>query len=207
MILDLHCHTKFSPDSWSEPQALIRRAKELGIDGIGLTEHYSYRASEGVEKLAEKEEFLVLRGVEVSTDRGHLLVYGVKNDKWNCWSQDHYLRVEEVIARINDMGGIAIPAHPYRGMEFTSFGDAIFHLEGITAVETHNGNNSWDEDALAQRAAKIMKLPTIGGSDCHEKRNLGRCITEFQNSINTIDDLIKEIREGRCWGKYFNSYR
>lgn len=207
MIIDLHCHTKFSPDSWAEPLALIRRAKELGLDGICLTEHYSYRASEGVERLAEQEEFLVLRGVEVSTDRGHLLVFGVKNDRWNCWSQDRYLRVEEVISRINQVDGVAIPAHPYRGLEYTSFGDFIYQIQGIAAIETHNGNNSWDEDALAQRAAKLLRLPTIGGSDCHEKRNLGRAVTEFPNPISNIDDLIKEIRQGRCWGKYFNSHR
>lgn len=105
MWIDTHCHTKYSYDNWLEPLDLIRRAKSLGLDGVCITEHYSYEASEPVERIGREEGLLVLRGVEIATDRGHLLAYGVVDDGWNIWNRDSYLPLEEVIERINDLGG------------------------------------------------------------------------------------------------------
>ena len=96
-----------------EPLDLIRRARALGLDGVVITEHYSYEASAPVEQVGRDEGFLVLRGVEIATDRGHLLAYGVEDDGWNIWGRDSYLPLEEVIERINDLGGICAPAHPH----------------------------------------------------------------------------------------------
>lgn len=73
MWIDTHCHTRHSHDNWLEPLDLVRRAKQLGLDGVCITEHHSYEASAPVEAVARGEGFLLLRGVEISTDRGHLL--------------------------------------------------------------------------------------------------------------------------------------
>ena len=80
MWIDCHCHTRFSYDNWLEPLDLIRRAKAIGLDGVVVTEHHSYEASAPVETIARDEGFLLLRGVEISTDRGHLLAYGIEDD-------------------------------------------------------------------------------------------------------------------------------
>ena len=82
MWIDTHCHTKYSYDNWLEPVALIRRAKALGLDGIVITEHYSYEASAPVEAIVQGEVLLLLRGVEIGTDRGPRLVYGVEAYAW-----------------------------------------------------------------------------------------------------------------------------
>ena len=203
MWIDTHCHTKYSYDNWLEPVDLIRRAKVLGIDGVCITEHYSYDASEPVEQVGRDENFLVLRGVEISTNRGHLLAYGVENDRWNLWGRDNYLPMEEVIDRINELGGICIPAHPFREVGLSSLLERILDLEGIAAVETHNGNNSDDDNHLAIRAAKLMNLPTLGGSDCHKTAAVGRCVTEFFSPIRCMTDFIAAVRGGHCRGLYF----
>ena len=72
MWIDCHCHTKHSYDNWLEPLDLVRRAKAIGLDGVVITEHHSYEASAPVEAVGRDEGLLVLRGVEISTDRGHL---------------------------------------------------------------------------------------------------------------------------------------
>ena len=61
MWIDTHCHTKFSYDNWLEPLELIRRARALGLDGVCITEHYSYEASAPVEALGREEGLLVPR--------------------------------------------------------------------------------------------------------------------------------------------------
>jgi predicted metal-dependent phosphoesterase TrpH len=206
MWIDTHCHTKYSYDNWLEPVNLIRRAKFLGIDAVCITEHYSYEASEPVEQIGRDEGLLVLRGVEISTDRGHLLAYGVGDDGWNAWGRDNYLPLEDVIERINSLGGICVPAHPFREVGLASLLKGIFDLDGIAAVESHNGNNSEEDNQLAMRAAVHMDLPTLGGSDCHKTAAVGRCATEFVDAITCMADFIAAVRAGRCRGAYFPGY-
>jgi len=78
---------------------------------------------------------MVLRGVEISTDRGHLLAFGVEDDGWNVWSRNNYLPLEGVIARIAALGGVSVPAHPFREIGLASLLDGLLDLAGIAGVE------------------------------------------------------------------------
>lgn len=207
MWIDTHCHTKYSHDNWLEPVDLIRRARMLGIDAVCITEHHSYEASAPVERVGADEGFLVLRGVEVSTDRGHLLAYGVEDDGWNIWGRDNYLPLQDVIDRINDLGGVCVPAHPFREIGLSSLLEGILGLRDIGGVETHNGGNLDEDNVLAARAAEHLQLPTLGGSDCHKTAAVGRCATWIERRVETIADLVAAIREGDCRGAYFPGWQ
>ena len=206
MWIDTHCHTKYSYDNWLEPVNLIRRAKFLGIDAVCITEHYSYEASEPVEQIGRDEGFLVLRGVEISTNRGHLLAYGVEDDGWNTWGRDNYLPLEDVIERINFLGGICVPAHPFREVGLASLLEGIHGLQGIAGVESHNGNNCEVDNQLAIQAAHQRGLPTLGGSDCHKTEAVGRCATEFSSPVTCMADFVAAVRSASCRGAYFPGY-
>lgn len=206
MWIDTHCHTKYSYDNWLEPVNLILRAKFLGIDAVCITEHYSYEASEPVEQVGRDEGLLVLRGVEIATNRGHLLAYGMEDDGWNTWGRDNYLPLEDVIERINDLGGICVPAHPFREVGLASLLEGIHDLHGIAAVETHNGNNCEGDNQLAIQAAERRSLPGLGGSDCHKTEAVGRCATEFLDPITCMADFVAAVRSGSCRGAYFPGY-
>ena len=207
MWIDTHCHTKYSYDNWLEPLDLIRRAKALGLDGAVITEHYSYEASAPVEQVGRDEGLLVLRGVEIATDRGHLLAYGVEDDGWNIWGRDSYLPLEEVIARINDLGGICAPAHPFRNVGVASLMEGLLELKDIAAVESHNGVNAESDNALAIQAAAALELPTLGGSDCHKTLAVGRCATEFSQPVHDMKSFIAAVKAGACKGAYYPGYQ
>lgn len=206
MWIDTHCHTKFSYDNWLEPLDLVRRAKALGLDGVCITEHYSYEASEPVERIGRDEGLLVLRGVEIATDRGHLLVYGVVDDGWNVWGRDSYLPLDEVIERVNLLGGICAPAHPFRDVGLASLLDGLLELEGIAAVESHNGGNVDSDNNLAIQASAHMGLPTLGGSDCHKTIAVGRCATEFSQPVRDMASFVAAVKAGACRGAYYAPY-
>lgn len=206
MWIDTHCHTKYSYDNWLEPLDLIRRAKALGLDGVCITEHYSYEASEPVEQIGRDEGLLILRGVEIATDRGHLLAYGVEDDGWNRWGRDSYLPLNEVIERINELGGICVPAHPFREVGLASLLDGLLELGGIAAVESHNGSNSSSDNDLAISASAHMDLPTLGGSDCHKTVAVGRCATEFTQAVHDMASFIAAVKAGACRGAYYPPY-
>ena len=206
MWIDTHCHTRYSYDNWLEPVDLVRRAKALGLDGVCITEHYSYDASLPVEQVGRDEGFLVLRGVEIATDRGHLLAYGVEDDGWNIWGRDNYLPLEAVIEHINTLGGICVPAHPFREVGLASLLEGLLDLQGIAAVETHNGGNSDADNALAIDVAEQRVLPSLGGSDCHKVDAVGRCATEFFQPVRNMADFIAAVRAGACRGAYYGPY-
>lgn len=44
--MDYHLHTRFSPDSGSEPEAVCRRAVELGMREICFTDHFDLNEHE-----------------------------------------------------------------------------------------------------------------------------------------------------------------
>jgi predicted metal-dependent phosphoesterase TrpH len=198
MKIDLHCHTRYSNDNFLEPRDLISSARSRGLDGVVVTEHHSFDASRPVEMVARNEGFLVLRGVEVSTDRGHLLLYGVSDDSWNAWGRNNYLRAADVIQAAARSGALVVAAHPYATRDLYALGDGIYDLAGLEAVEVANGRNGPQEDELADTAAERLGLPRVGGSDCHSRREVGRCHTVFENPVTTLVELIREIRAGRC---------
>lgn len=206
MWIDCHCHTKYSNDNWLEPVDLVRRARQLGLDGVVITEHHSYLVSEPVEAIGRDEGLLVLRGVEVSTDRGHMLAFGMHDDDWNVWGRNNYIPIRELISRMAELGGICVPAHPFREIGVASLLEGLLDLEGIAGVETHNGGNSAADNDLAQRAAAHMGLPTLGGSDCHKVGAVGRCATEFLRPVTDMADFMAAVREGACRAAYFAGY-
>jgi PHP family Zn ribbon phosphoesterase len=148
----------------------------------------------------------VLRGVEIATDRGHLLAYGVVDDGWNVWGRDSYLPLQEVIERINSLGGICAPAHPFRNVGLASLLDGLLELQGIAAVESHNGVNAESDNDLAIRASAHMGLPTLGGSDCHKTVAVGRCATEFSQPVHDMAGFIAAVKAGACRGAYYAPY-
>jgi predicted metal-dependent phosphoesterase TrpH len=199
MKIDLHCHSKYSHDNHLEPEELIERAVSLGLEGVCFTEHHSFQNSWPVSRIKIPDGFLVFRGVEVSTDEGHLLVYGVVDDSWNRWGRNSLLRVEEVLKSVHALGGICVPAHPFRGWE--SFGEKIFSIQGFDALETHNGVNRPNQNLLAIEAARKLGLPSIGGSDCHYVHQVGRSYTVFEKRLLSLEQLVAEIKAGNCHGE------
>jgi predicted metal-dependent phosphoesterase TrpH len=198
MRIDLHCHTKYSGDSHLEPEEVIEQAIKLNLDGVCFAEHYSMMPSWPLEKIKIPEGFYVFRGVEISTNRGHLLGYGLMDDSWNIWSNHNYLNALQVMENVHRLGGICVPAHPFRGWD--SFGEHVFKMDGLDAIETHNGLNLGDMNEKAIQVSQLRNLPSIGGSDCHKKEQVGRAFTEFKNHVHTVEDLIEEIRMGNCKG-------
>ena len=193
--IDLHVHSKYSGDNVSEPEEAIVKAIELNLDGIAFTEHYSYEASEPVERLKEKygDSIRIFRGVEFSSAEGHCLIFGVNTDTLPI----KHAPVEDVVRIVNDSGGVLIPSHPYR--IGNSLGDVIRRVKGICAVEGYNGCTMHAYNAKAVEAALSLNLPYTGGSDAHAPEEVGMCYTEFGDGV-ADDDLVLLLKRGNYRG-------
>ena len=88
--VDLHIHTVLSPcaDLEMTPANIVERAKNTGLQIIGITDHNSTKNALLVKRLAEKEGIYVLTGAEVTTkEEVHCLAFFEFEDQLNQFQQ------------------------------------------------------------------------------------------------------------------------
>ena len=73
MKYDLHIHTHHSACSILKPKTILKIAKKVGLDGIAVADHNTIKGGQEVSKANKDKNFEVIPGIEVSTDRGHVL--------------------------------------------------------------------------------------------------------------------------------------
>jgi len=204
MILDLHLHSDRSDDSRAPVEAYLkllqRKREERPLDGIVLTEHRQFDPRRDFRDLEDRYGFLILNAAEIETDYGHVLVFGVNDDIMARFDfTDVRLPAQDVIREVERLGGVALPCHPGRptvGMcaHYESRGP----LDGVIAVEALNGGSKKGEDDRVRELMRQYGYAGFGGSDSHLVSFVGICATEFDAQIRTIDDLVRELRAGRC---------
>lgn len=202
--LDLHVHSsEGSDDAGATVEGYLRwveSRRKLGfrVDGFVLTEHRRYDQSRDYSDLAAKYNAVVLRGVEVETEIGHVLVYGVTPEFLKHFDlSDISLPYAEVFRVAWETGGIAVGAHagrPRIGV-VEHFNERQVDLTGIKVLETLNGGSNDYENARAHDLARQHSLREIGASDGHFVSGLARCLTRFDYPIRTIDDLVAVLRD------------
>ena len=202
MILDLHVHSKKSEDSRATVvgylQWLLKKKGVLPIDGLVLTEHRQFDAESDYRNLEDEYGIRILKGSEVETDYGHILVYGVNSTMLDRFDFTNVrLPAQDVITEIEDLGGIAIPCHPGRPtVGLCEHYENKPPLEGVRAVELLNGGSRKGENERVEALIKQHGYGAVGGSDSHLVSFIGICATEFPREISDEEDLVRALREG-----------
>jgi len=198
MIIDMHVHTSISsPCSMIDIKELIPWARKAGLDGLCVTDHEESLGAQLAYEMGLKEGFPIFRGIEVYTDAGDVLLFGVHDDsrRWH-WRTP----IAEVVELVREAGGIIIPAHPCRGSDdmHSLYGNELAELllDSSVAVETYNGGSSPENNQLAERLRERYGLFGIGGSDAHFQMQIGRCFTVFDKIFKGEDELIGELKAG-----------
>ena len=195
MLLDLHNHTRYSPDSRVSPAELVAVARRIGLGGLAITDHNAIAGVKVAQEAAE-EGFLVLPGTEVSTAAGHVLAYGVDE----VIPRD--LSVAETFERITALGGVAVAAHPFRfwsGLGTEALGEARF-----PAYETSNARTLRRGNRRARDRAREAKVGETGGSDSHFLDEIARGVTAVDSRVRTPDDVIQLIGQGKTRAQGFD---
>jgi len=196
--VDLHTHTRFGSNcSYMEPSQLVERAKEVGLDAVCITEHNAPWEEDAIRALSEETGFRVLGGMEVSTELGDVLVFGVRS------SLLAGSRIGDLRRLVEEQGGLMIAAHPFRGY---SRPGALMDVEEaaalpvfgwVDAVEVFNGTSPWPEVEFGCTVLERLGLPGVGGSDAHSPLSVGRCYTRFEREVASVEELTVELRAGR----------
>ena len=205
MIIDIHTHTyPTSDDSLLTPEELIDEAKRIGLDGVCLTDHDRFWEPKDMVALSKKHDYLVIPGCEVTTEEGHLLVYGLREYIFGMH------KAQFVKDLVDDAGGAIVVAHPYRRrytklahtsphafyemLDYACTSD-VFSL--ANGVEVFNGRGSKEENAFSAEIAKRLDMVGTGASDAHKIEDIGTFATEFEADIRNLDDFISELKFGR----------
>jgi len=200
VVIDLHVHSyPASPCSSISLQKVVKEAREAGLDGVCLTDHNHLWDQGEIERLRQELCFLILRGNEVTTDQGDILVFGLDEDIVGI------IKLEELRKKVLEAGGFMIAAHPFRG--FLTFG--IGHLgltpekamerplfKQVDALEVLNSKVAESENNFAARVAAGLQLPVTGGSDAHSAGEVGLYATLFPGRINNERDLVEALKAG-----------
>jgi glycosyltransferase involved in cell wall biosynthesis len=216
LLIALNC-----PESYSSPDDVYAQARRRGMDFVTLTDHDSLA---GVRELRARPDVIV--GEELTCYfpedhcKIHLLLWGL-NDQQHAALQMISADIYEVSRYVHRHGMAHAVAHPlYRQNDVLD----RWHVERLLLMfngfETLNGAHSQlhreafeplldelDEPRFRrlERRHGIRghgRTPWVkartGGSDDHGLFNIGRTWTEFPREVETVDDVLACLRDGRC---------
>lgn len=157
------------------------------IDGVCITDHWRLKPL----MYNPFEDNKVFIGTEISCVYGDILAYGVKSIPL----RNRHLRAEDALELIHNQGGIAVCAHPFSNRH-DSFGKFVYDYE-FDALEI-NGGLDKKFRKMAEDTANEMDIPLVGGSDAHAISQLNTIATKFTIPINTIEDIVKAVKNREC---------
>jgi len=176
MILDLHIHSKYSPDSISEPKNILKAAHKNGLSGVAITDHDTITGGVEAKKANKDKEFEVIVGCEVRTELGDVVGLFLNGDiKSRIF--------EEVLEEIHDQNGIVVLPHPYKG--HTKIEESAREVD---VIECFNSRTTIENNDMAVQLQEKIGVPGIAVSDAHfcSEVGLGRIITESHDSRRDI---------------------
>jgi predicted metal-dependent phosphoesterase TrpH len=188
VLIDLHCHTKvMSPCSALTPDALVRAARARGLDGVCITEHDALWTAAQIARVADEMQFLVLRGMEVTTEVGHVLVFGME---YHDPAMAVLAELHRIVRSENALMYLAHPSRRYGSLPPDDL-SSVFD-----SVEVQNGTEGMLQNDNAAGLARGLRLPGIGGSDSHSVREVGVCATEFSVAVTDEASFLAALRAG-----------
>lgn len=189
--LDLHNHTRFSPDGVLSPRALLKRAGAVGIDCLAVTDHNCVRGALEALAIADSDPSLprVIPGFELLTADGEIIGLYVWEDV------PAGLSLETSADLIRQQGGVVYLPHPYdllrRGTISRSARLRAAELADI--IEVVNGRSLGPRaNNKASRLARRLGKPGGAGSDAHRKAEVGMAsvVVDAYPSHETLVSLV-----------------
>ncbi|MBU0684879.1 MAG: PHP domain-containing protein [Thermoplasmatota archaeon] len=160
MEVDLHMHSFYSPDSRSKIEAMVRRASDVGLGAIAITDHDSWEGARAASRVTPPN-LLIVPGAELKTDKGDLVALFVEKEIKSY-------SFEEAVEKIHAQAGIAIVPHPGESRKVTK--GAIEIADGY---EAFNATLSAKDNQRSVDLASGLNKPGIAVSDAHLVMEIG----------------------------------
>lgn len=181
----------------------VKRLKELGYSGMVITDHDSYNGWRFYqENKAEDEDFIVIKGIELTTNSGHLIAipYSENDDHLeNCAGQTPQFFIKEA----RKYGFLIGIPHPY--CEFygaCTYMDPMCDedlklVDSLDFVEVFNPGTTSYSNRLAKEIADRLGKPKVSGSDSHQLEYVGYCGTYLKTLPKNNQEFIDAILDNQ----------
>ncbi len=208
--VDLHLHTtRGSADSNLSPRDLVERAHTIGVGAVCITEHDTMWELGEIAEIAAASGIVLLRGMEVTTDMGHIGVFGLEGYVGGIY------KLAELRKVVDEEGGILVANHPFRykldprfsfinpdhepiDPEHPARAARLEIFRMVDAIEILNGACSEEENLFALKVARELGLAEVAGSDSHSASSVGCVTTLLPEAVRDERGLIEAIKQRRC---------
>ena len=193
---DLHTHTIYSYDGTASVPAVLKRAKQVGLDILAITDHDEIQGALKALEMAPNYGIEVIPGIEITTAEGDLLALNITE------MVDRGQSLIDTVLKVRELGGFCIAPHPMAGgfgMKSLSAYSIMKALRNqdvaqvLIGIETYNATAL---DRMSNHYAHILGehlgIAKFGNSDAHVAEAVGLGATEFEG--HTSKDLLRAIR-------------
>jgi predicted metal-dependent phosphoesterase TrpH len=194
---DFHIHTRYSMDSSTEPQEVIRVCLKKHINCIAISDHGAIQGALEVKKLAP---FYVIVAEEVLTTRGEIMGMFLRE------VVPSGLSLEESIRLIKQQGGLLCAQHPYDRFRADALKAEVMEeiKDQLDLVEVFNSRNPLLRSSRQARDfARQHNLPGSAGSDAHASYEIGNAWVEMPEFTGK-EDFLHALAEGKVHGHRAN---
>lgn len=189
----MHIHSSFSPDSDIRPRRIFDRALDLGLRGVAITDHNELTQIE-----SPFSEVIAIPGMEVYIEEYQADIIGLGLTR----AVNRGSTFKEAVTEIKSQGGIVIVPHVFSSSyNYPALGEKIFEvaefIDGIDITSPKQHVNNF----RARKTAETLGKAKLGSSDAHSEEDIGRAVTVVQRPINSVKDLLDQIRMKRTKAK------
>lgn len=166
---DLHIHSERSSDGCMNLDEIVSLARERGLNGVAICDH-----DRVPDVVPEFDDFLVIPATEVSTERGHLLGFFVREPV-------EMRQFSEAVTAIRAQGGLSVIAHPFEhSTDGHRLDDVISLLDGVEIWNSRADRKNLNANAMALELAQKWGMSFTAGSDAHVPEEVGSGVTVLE---------------------------
>lgn len=212
---ETHLHSyPVSACAKSEIGEELRFYKELGYDGVFITNHfldgninidrkkpyeekiefYFSDYEKGVE-IGKTLGIKVFCGVELGYGGTDFLVYGLDKEWFLAHPEIMDMKRSEELTFMAENGALIIQAHPYREASY------IDHIRlfprNVHGVEIVNASQPDMENELAKIYAECYGLIPFAGSDTHGAGKKKLAGISCEEPISSVEDFVTKVKTGK----------
>ncbi len=209
MLIDLHAHSALSRCCKIDGKDVLLVAKENGMDGIVLTNHYdrSYLINDDKIEYAKRyiAEFYYVRewalklgveayfGVEITMAKHnnvHVLLYGVEPEFLLEYPDLYDYELMDLYELAHEYNSILVQAHPLRNNC-----DVLLDLKYLDGIEAncHTIYEGPHLQTVSNIASENKKILTCGG-DFHNDAPRAKCGVYLPDELNCMMDIVNYLK-------------
>lgn len=214
MLIDLHAHTSgISTCCIAAYPEILQKAKDVGLDGIVLTNHYKsaylkggtpaalaarYIAEyENAKALGKEMGLRVFFGFEVRMEQHNdveLLVYGVEPDFLTRHPEVYNYSQKKLYELVHAEGGFVVQPHPMRNGKNVLMD--LAYLDGIE-LNMHFMYDGPHKEELIPLALANGKFLTVGGDYHADKPRRPRCGVFLPEDLSNTRQIMEYLQNER----------